>query len=89
MTTLLSRKSLPPSESAAAPAWWRVGMVWLVELIARGWFAENFGKYFLVFMGALMADHPDLIANHISLFVLSLALLLSSMALLRRQERYI
>lgn len=30
MTTLLSRKSLPPSESAAAPAWWRVGMVWLV-----------------------------------------------------------
>lgn len=66
-----------------------VGMVWLVELIARGWFAENFGKYFLVFMGALMADHPDLIANQISLFVLSLALLLSSMALLRRQERYI
>ncbi len=66
-----------------------VGMVWLVELIARGWFAENFGKYFLVFMGALMANHPDLMANHISLFVLSLALLLSSMALLRRQERYI
>ncbi len=66
-----------------------VGMVWLVELIARGWFAENFGKYFLVFMGALMADHPDRIANHISLFVISVALLLSSMALLRRQERYI
>lgn len=66
-----------------------VGMVWLVELIARGWFALNFGKYFLVFMGALMSNHPDLIANHITLLVLSLALLLASMALLRLQERYI
>jgi hypothetical protein len=66
-----------------------VGMVWLVELIARGWFARNFGKYFLVFMGALMTDHPDLNANQISLFVISIALFLSSMALLRRQERFI
>jgi hypothetical protein len=66
-----------------------VGMVWLVELIARGWFALNFGKYFLVFMGSLMPDHSDLTANTISLSVISLVLLLSSMALLRRQERYI
>ncbi len=66
-----------------------VGMVWLVELIARGWFAENFGKYFLVFMGPLMPEHPDLIANQISLFVISAVLLLCSTALLRRQERYI
>jgi hypothetical protein len=66
-----------------------VGMVWLVELIARGWFAQNFGKYFLVFMGALMTNHPDLNANQISLFVISMALFLSSMALLRRQERFI
>jgi len=66
-----------------------VGMVWLVQVIARSWFAGNFGKYFLVFMGGLMPDHPDLIANHISLFVITLVLLLSSMALLRRQERYI
>jgi len=66
-----------------------VGMVWLVELIARGWIAQNFGKYFLVFMGPLMPEHPDLIANQISLFVISAALLLCSTALLRRQERYI
>lgn len=66
-----------------------VGMVWLVELIARGWFAQNFGKYFLVFMGPLMPEHPDLIANHISLFVISIALFISSVALLRRQERFI
>lgn len=25
-----TRKPLPQSESAASPAWWRVGMVWLV-----------------------------------------------------------
>jgi len=66
-----------------------VGMVWLVELIARGWFAQNFGKYFLVFMGSLMPDHPDLLANHVTLFAISSVLFLVSMALLERQERYI
>ncbi|PKN98767.1 MAG: hypothetical protein CVU42_11155 [Chloroflexi bacterium HGW-Chloroflexi-4] len=66
-----------------------VGMVWLVELIARGWFAQNFGKYFLVFMGPLMPDHPDLFANHVTLFAISSTLFLVSMALLEQQERYI
>jgi hypothetical protein len=65
------------------------GMVWLVELVARGWFAGNSGKYFLVFMGALMPDHPDLAANQISLFALSIVLLLGSWRLLHQQERYI
>jgi hypothetical protein len=65
------------------------GMVWLVELVARSWFAGNAGKYFLVFMGSLMPDHPALVANHFSLFALSLLLLLGSWRLLHRQERYI
>lgn len=65
------------------------GMVWLVELVARGWFAGNAGKYFLVFMGSLMPDHPDLAANQFSLFALSIVLLLVSWMLLHRQERYI
>lgn len=65
------------------------GTTWLVELLARGWLARNNGKYVLVFMGALMPDHPDLTANQISLTVLSIAFLVSSWALLRRQERYI
>lgn len=65
------------------------GMVWLVELVARGWFAGNAGKYFLVFMGSLMPDHPDLTANQLSLFALSIVLLLVSWRLLHRQERYI
>jgi hypothetical protein len=65
------------------------GMVWLVELVARGWFAANTGKYFLIFMGALMPDHPDLNANQISLFTLSVIFLVAAWRLLHRQERYI
>jgi hypothetical protein len=60
-----------------------------VELAARGWFAGNAGKYFLVFIGSLMPDHPALMANHFSLFAISLLLLLGSWRLLHRQERYI
>ena len=66
-----------------------VGMVWLVQLIARSWFAGNFGKYFLVFMGAFMGDHPDLTANHVSLLIVCVVFFVLSLALLKRQERYI
>lgn len=66
-----------------------VGLVWIVEVIARGWLARNSGKYFLVFMGALMPDHPDLLANHLIVFALSIGFLVTGWALLRRQERYI
>jgi hypothetical protein len=65
------------------------GLTWLFELLVRGWLAHNNGKYLLVFMSALMPDHPDLAANQISLFTLSFAFLFASWALLRRQERYI
>lgn len=65
------------------------GLVWLVQLIARGWFALNKGKYVLVFMGALMPDHPALHANQLSLFALTLAFIFGSWVLLKRQERYI
>jgi hypothetical protein len=66
-----------------------VGMVWLVELVARGWFAYNNSKYLLVFMGPLMPDHPDLIANYISLSALTFLFLFIAWMLLHRQERYI
>jgi hypothetical protein len=65
------------------------GLVWLIELLARGWLARNAGKYLLVFMGALNPDHPALTANRICLLVLSVGLLVAAWALLRRQERYI
>jgi hypothetical protein len=66
-----------------------VGMVWIVELVARDWFAVTTGKYFLVFMAPLMPDHPDLLANYISLSTLMFALLFIAWRLLHRQERYI
>jgi hypothetical protein len=67
-----------------------VGIAWIVELIARGWFAANrIGRYLLVFMGALMPDHPDLAANQASLLALSALLFVAAWALLHRQERYI
>jgi hypothetical protein len=65
------------------------GLVWLVELVARGWFALNNGKYMLVFMGALMPDHPALRANQISLITLTIFFVIAAWLLLKRQERYI
>lgn len=67
-----------------------VGMVWLVELVARGWFAMNkIGQYFLVFMSIFMLDHPALRENQITLAVLSLFFFLASWVLMHRQERYL
>lgn len=67
-----------------------VGMVWIVELVARGWFAYNqIGQYFLTFMTPLMPDHPALRANQGTLVILSLAFFLASWRLLYRQERFI
>jgi hypothetical protein len=66
------------------------GMVWLVELVARGWFAyHKIGQYFLVFMSSLMPDHPALYANQAVLLILSVAFFLLSWRLLYRQERFI
>jgi hypothetical protein len=65
------------------------GLIWLFELLACDWLACNNGKYILIFMGALMPEHPDLIANQVTLFALSTLFLLASWVLLHRQERYI
>lgn len=67
-----------------------VGLVWIVQFVARSWFADNgIGKYFLIFMGSLMPDHPALIANQYSIVALSFALLILGWWLFHRQERYI
>jgi hypothetical protein len=66
------------------------GMVWLVQLVARGWFAANkVGQYFLVFMSPLIPEHPALRANQIMLVGMSLIFLLASWMLFRKQERYL
>jgi hypothetical protein len=65
------------------------GLTWLIELLARGWLAQNAGKYVLIFIGALMPDHPARIASQITLTLASVLLLLVSWLLLHRQERYL
>lgn len=66
------------------------GMVWLVQLVARSWFAgDKIGQYLLVYMSSFMLDHPALHANRLVLLATSFLLLLASWALLQRQERYI
>lgn len=66
------------------------GLVWLVQLVARSWFADNkIGKYLLVFMSSFQLDHPALRANQLVLGAVSLVFFLASWALLQRQERYI
>jgi hypothetical protein len=67
-----------------------VGLIWLVELIARGSFARSdWARYLLIFMGALIPDHPALRANQWTLLALCGALFVAASLLLRRQERYL
>jgi hypothetical protein len=66
------------------------GMLWIVELVARGWFAGNkIGQYFLVFMSPLMPDHPALRSNQLALLTLTVAFFLIGWRLFQRQERFI
>jgi hypothetical protein len=66
------------------------GLVWLVQLIARGWFAsQKVGQYFLVFMSPLMPDHPALRANQLALTLTAIAFFIAGWILFRHQERYI
>jgi hypothetical protein len=66
------------------------GMVWLVQLVARGWFAGSaIGQYFLIFMGSLMPDHPALPLNQLSLLLVSAAFFFLGWRLFHHQERYI
>lgn len=66
-----------------------VGLVWILELILRGWLAQNAGKYMLIFMGALLPGHPNLPVNRVALAALTSIFLLGSWILLHRQERYL
>ena len=66
------------------------GMVWIVQLVARGWFAKNeIGQYLLVFMSPFITDHPALRANQLTLALLSLLFFVLGWRLFHRQERYL
>lgn len=67
-----------------------VGVLWLVEIILRGWFAfDKIGRYFLVFMRVAYPDVPWLASNEIAVVGWTVLLLVAGWALLRRQERYL
>ena len=74
-----------PSAGAAA-----VGMLWIFQLVLRGWFLEDrLGQYLLLMMGSNYPDHPALRGNQAALVGLAVLLLAACWAMLRRQERYI
>ncbi len=67
-----------------------VGVLWLVEIILRGWFvSDTIGRYFLVFMRAAYPETAWLAWNEIAVAGWAILLLIASGALLQRQERYI
>jgi len=67
-----------------------IGLIWIVEVFLRDWFAANVvAKHLLWFMGGLMPAHPDLIWNQAALFGLSCTSLAAALFLLRKQERYL
>jgi hypothetical protein len=67
-----------------------VGVLWLVEILLRGWFAtDKIGRYFLVFMRVAYPDLAWLRANELAVAGWTVLLLAAAWALLRRQERYL
>jgi hypothetical protein len=67
-----------------------VGVLWLVEVILRGWFAsDKIARYFLVFMRASYPNIAWLTLNEIAVAAWTALLLVAAWALLLRQERYI
>jgi hypothetical protein len=67
-----------------------VGMIWILQVIARDWFMSNsVGKYLFLFTGALYPKAVTLIASQIALLALSLVFFIAGWLLLQKQERYI
>lgn len=66
------------------------GMVWIIQILMRGWFTQDpWGQYLLLMMGSNYPDHPVLRGNQAVLTALAVLLLAAAWALLRKQERYI
>jgi hypothetical protein len=66
------------------------GLIWLVELLARGSMVRSdWASCLLIFMGALMPEHPALRANQWTLVALCVALFVAAAMLFRRRERYL
>ncbi len=67
-----------------------VGLVWIVELIARDLFiGDRWARYIAVFMALVVPTHPDLRVNLLVLTSLAALLFVAAWALLKKQERYL
>jgi hypothetical protein len=67
-----------------------VGMVWIVQVIAREWFLNTpVAQYFFLFTGALYPEMPTVVASQITLVGLSIVFFAAGLILLRKQERFI
>lgn len=67
-----------------------VGGLWIFQLLARGWFAENLVlRNLLLFYGVMEPFGVSLWLNQVVLSALSLVLLALTQTLLKKQERYL
>jgi hypothetical protein len=67
-----------------------VGAVWIIQLIARGWFLSRaMAGYALLFMGIFNPRDTRLTANRIALGLLAAILAAAARKLLQKQERYL
>ena len=67
-----------------------VGLVWLFELVARGWFIDDrWARYFMLFLGIFVPGHPDLRLSQLVLLAVTIVFLIVAWALYHKQERYI
>lgn len=67
-----------------------VGLVWIVELVARGWFLRrDAASLIFLFMGTFSPADPRLLANRLCLASASAALLAAAWGLLLHRERYL
>ncbi len=67
-----------------------VGLVWLIQLVLRGWFmASPWARYVFLFMAARYPTSPYLAANLLGLAGLAALLVVAASLLLTREERYL
>jgi hypothetical protein len=67
-----------------------VGAVWIVQLIARGWFlSREAAGHLMLFLGLFRPRDPRLALNRLVLAILAAVLFAAARMLLKKQERYI
>ena len=67
-----------------------VGLVWIFQMIAQGWFVSNAtARLFFLFIGAFAPEHPARAWTYLTVSTLVIPILVIAWVLLKKQERYI